>query len=193
MGTKSDTDGNRNLIRKDGPHWSQHLMKAVTDPKKIVLEDELTTVIKDLYPKATYHYLVCPKEHIPTLKSVEMKHLDLLKHMHKVGQKISRQHKDKNFLLGYHAIPSMLLLHLHVISDDFDSPYLKTKKHWNSFTTNYFISSEKLIQQFEEKGVMSVRSLSEYKNCIQQNLACHKCEYKPNNMPDLKTHLKIHL
>lgn len=32
-------------------------------------------------------------------------------------------------------------LHLHVISQDFDSPALKTKKHWNSFTTEYFIDS----------------------------------------------------
>ena len=32
-------------------------------------------------------------------------------------------------------------LHMHVISQDFDSPSLKTKKHWNSFTTEYFVDS----------------------------------------------------
>lgn len=32
-------------------------------------------------------------------------------------------------------------VHLHVISQDFDSPCLKNKKHWNSFTTDYFIDS----------------------------------------------------
>lgn len=32
-------------------------------------------------------------------------------------------------------------VHLHVISQDFDSPCLKNKKHWNSFTTEYFIES----------------------------------------------------
>jgi len=32
-------------------------------------------------------------------------------------------------------------LHMHVISQDFNSPCLKTKKHWNSFTTEYFIDS----------------------------------------------------
>ena len=32
-------------------------------------------------------------------------------------------------------------LHMHVISQDFDSPCLKTKKHWNSFTTSYFVDS----------------------------------------------------
>lgn len=33
-------------------------------------------------------------------------------------------------------------VHLHVISQDFDSPCLKNKKHWNSFTTDYFIDSQ---------------------------------------------------
>jgi hypothetical protein len=32
-------------------------------------------------------------------------------------------------------------IHLHVISQDFDSVCLKNKKHWNSFTTDYFINS----------------------------------------------------
>lgn len=33
-------------------------------------------------------------------------------------------------------------VHLHVISQDFDSPCLKNKKHWNSFNTEYFLESE---------------------------------------------------
>lgn len=33
-------------------------------------------------------------------------------------------------------------VHLHVISQDFDSPCLKNKKHWNSFTTDYFMESQ---------------------------------------------------
>lgn len=33
-------------------------------------------------------------------------------------------------------------VHLHVISQDFDSPCLKNKKHWNSFTTDYFVESQ---------------------------------------------------
>lgn len=41
-------------------------------------------------------------------------------------------------------------VHLHVISQDFDSPCLKNKKHWNSFTTDYFIESqgERNVWQF---------------------------------------------
>lgn len=46
------------------------------------------------------------------------------------------------FKIGFHAEPSMQQLHLHVISTDFDSTFLKTKKHWNSFNTIFFITHE---------------------------------------------------
>ena len=49
-----------------------------------------------------------------------------------------------NFKIGYHASPSMHRLHLHVISTDYDSPSLKTKVHWNSFTTPFFLLHERM-------------------------------------------------
>lgn len=50
------------------------------------------------------------------------------------------------FKIGYHAKPSMQRLHLHVISRDFHSPCLKTKKHWNTFNTPYLLSSKGKFQ-----------------------------------------------
>lgn len=47
-----------------------------------------------------------------------------------------------DFKIGYHISPSMQRLHLHVISTDFNSNYLKTKKHWNSFNTDFFQSTQ---------------------------------------------------
>ena len=58
----------------------------------------------------------------------------------------------KTFRYGYHAVPSMGLLHLHAISQDFDSPSLKNKKHWNSFTTEYFVDSSRLIAMINKNG-----------------------------------------
>lgn len=40
---------------------------------------------------------------------------------------------------GFHADPTMAQLHMHVVSDDFRGFGLKTAKHWNSFTTSFFI------------------------------------------------------
>ena len=53
---------------------------------------------------------------------------------------------------GFHAVPSMTRLHLHVISQDFDSPCLKNKKHWNSFTTEFFLSHQDVVSQLETNG-----------------------------------------
>lgn len=75
-----------------------------------IYKDEKTVVIKDKYPKARYHWLVLPWDPISSLKSVTRDHLELLEHMHAVGQKMIEQcpaRESLEFRLGYHAIPSM--------------------------------------------------------------------------------------
>lgn len=58
------------------------------------------------------------------------------------------------FKTGFHAEPSMRRLHLHVISRDFYSPCLKTKKHWNSFNTPFLLSTEG--RQFTKDSLMGI-------------------------------------
>uniref|UniRef100_A0A8C0MPJ5 Aprataxin n=3 Tax=Canis lupus familiaris TaxID=9615 RepID=A0A8C0MPJ5_CANLF len=126
-------------------HWSQGLKISMQDPKMQVYKDEQVVVIKDKYPKARYHWLVLPWASVSSLKAVTGEHLELLKHMHTVGEKMIADFAGSSklrFRLGYHAIPSMSHVHLHVISQDFDSPCLKNKKHWNSFNTEYFLESQ---------------------------------------------------
>ncbi|EMP37550.1 Aprataxin [Chelonia mydas] len=75
-----------------------------------VYKDERVVIIKDKYPKARYHWLILPWDSISSLKSVTKEHLELLEHMHAVGEKLIQQCLDKDsleFRLGYHAIPSM--------------------------------------------------------------------------------------
>lgn len=125
-------------------HWANGLLKSMEDPNLIVKSDDMVTVIKDAYPKAEFHYLILPKQNISSLKAVSKEHLDLLRHMNNVAKDLVSEdkYKDKEFKLGYHAEPSMARLHMHVISSDMNSPCLKTKKHWNSFMTEFFLSSE---------------------------------------------------
>uniref|UniRef100_A0A8B9WA90 Aprataxin n=1 Tax=Bos mutus grunniens TaxID=30521 RepID=A0A8B9WA90_BOSMU len=126
-------------------HWSQGLKISMEDPKMQVYKDEQVVVIKDKYPKARFHWLVLPWASISSLKAVTREHLELLRHMHAVGEKVIADFAGSSklrFRLGYHAIPSMSHVHLHVISQDFDSPCLKNKKHWNSFNTEYFLESQ---------------------------------------------------
>jgi hypothetical protein len=51
-------------------------------------------------------------------------------------------------------------LHMHIISQDFDSDHLKTKKHWNSFTTSYFMDVEKFIDLLRREGSITVTPIA---------------------------------
>ncbi|KAM4808742.1 aprataxin [Rhinophrynus dorsalis] len=179
-------------IKNEG-HWSQGLKVSMQDPAMQVFKDDKVVVIKDKYPKAHHHWLVLPWESITSLKVLKTEHLELLQHMHSVGEKMVQEHKDlkgTTFRLGYHAIPSMSHVHLHVISEDFDSPCLKNKKHWNSFTTDYFIPSKDVIEMVKMKGRVTVQDgISEL---LKSPLQCHVCRQPQTTMPQLKEHLKKH-
>ncbi|NXG02204.1 APTX protein, partial [Sakesphorus luctuosus] len=174
-------------------HWSQGLKSSMQDPKMQVYKDEKTVVIKDKYPKARYHWLILPWDPISSLKSVTKDHLELLEHMHAVGQKMIEQcpaRESLEFRLGYHAVPSMSQLHLHVISQDFDSPALKTKKHWNSFTTDYFLNSQDVIEMVRSKGKLMVKD--HVSELLKLPLRCHRCKQQLSTIPELKEHLRKH-
>ncbi|RXM97210.1 Aprataxin [Acipenser ruthenus] len=163
------------------------------DPKMQVFKDEKVVVIKDKYPRVRYHWLVLPWESISSLKAVKKEHLALLKHMHSVGEKIVQDCPDFStlqFRQGYHAIPSMSHIHLHVISQDFDSPSLKNKKHWNSFTTEYFLESQDVMEMVERNGKVKVKDGTN--ELLKVPLRCHVCRRELTTIPQLKEHLKTH-
>uniref|UniRef100_A0A8C4TJK3 Aprataxin n=1 Tax=Erpetoichthys calabaricus TaxID=27687 RepID=A0A8C4TJK3_ERPCA len=175
-------------------HWSQGLKASMQDKNMQIYKDDTVVAIKDKYPKAKYHWLVLPWESIASLKAVRPEHLPLMKHMHGVGEKLVRGCSDYGklqFRLGYHAIPSMSHIHLHVISQDFDSPSLKNKKHWNSFTTDYFLDSEAVMEMVEKNGKVTVKDGTS--ELLKLPLRCHVCRRELPTIPQLKDHLKSHL
>lgn len=79
----------------------------------------------------------------------------------------------------------MRQLHLHVISQDFDSPHLKNKKHWNSFNTAFFRDSADVIEEIDSHGVANRND----ENLLQLELRCHRCRSAHPNIPRLKSHV----
>ncbi|XP_067259989.1 aprataxin isoform X1 [Chanodichthys erythropterus] len=175
-------------------HWSQGLKVSMQDPKMQVYKDDKVVVIKDKYPKARYHWLVLPWDSISSLKALRSEHVDLLKHMQRVGDQMVQQCSDAHklrFRLGYHAVPSMSHVHLHVISQDFDSLCLKNKKHWNSFTTDYFVESQDVVTMLECDGKVTVKDGAS--ELLKLPLRCHVCHKEQPTIPKLKEHLKTHM
>ncbi|XP_021573026.1 aprataxin isoform X1 [Carlito syrichta] len=81
-------------------------------------------------------------------------------------------------------------VHLHVISQDFDSPCLKNKKHWNSFNTEYFLESQAVIKMVQETGRVTVRDGAS--ELLKLPLHCHECPQLLVSIPQLKEHLRTH-
>jgi aprataxin len=82
----------------------------------------------------------------------------------------------------------MRQLHLHIISQDFNSASLKNKKHWNSFTTSFFRDSVDVIEEIEQNG--STTTSSDEK-VLAMELRCHRCRSAHPNIPKLKSHIAI--
>ncbi|XP_012943520.1 aprataxin [Aplysia californica] len=173
-------------------HWSKGLLASMNDPEAVIDADEDLVTIKDKYPKAKFHFLILPRRKIPNLKSLTREDLDLLEKMHQKGEKIAnRANEELQFRFGYHAVPSMSHLHMHVISQDFNSPCLKTKKHWNSFVTDYFVDSKAVIKSIQKHGQWNVNK-EEMDQLLKQDLKCHICKKMFRTIPELKAHIVFH-
>jgi aprataxin len=111
--------------------------------------------------------------------------------------------------VGFHAIPSLYPLHIHILSDDMDAETMKNKKHWNSFTTNFFVELDYVMEVFdrcESRAEEKDRSCSfinllpsdisenytdqHLESLLKQDLRCHKCQEEFRSMPHLKAHLR---
>ncbi|PPR03537.1 hypothetical protein CVT24_007023 [Panaeolus cyanescens] len=97
--------------------------------------------------------------------------------------------------IGFHAIPSMEHLHLHVISADLISEKLKKKKHYNTFHPNlgFFIHVEEVLEWFDTDETFfqkKIRSLATLHPILKQELICFHCDQTINNIPTLKKHLQ---
>lgn len=174
--------------------WAQALYKVAMDPEKHkddVLEiTPDVVVLNDIYPKAKKHLLVLARlDGLDRLADVHLGHLQLLKTMYEVGikwvEKFLEDDDSLIFRLGFHSVPSMRQLHLHVISQDFDSQHLKHKKHWNSFNTEFFRDSVDVIEELEKYGKASIKDES----LLSKELRCHRCKSAHPNIPRLKSHI----
>ncbi|KDP22862.1 hypothetical protein JCGZ_00449 [Jatropha curcas] len=181
---------------KSWSSWAQALYHIAMHPERhkgelLEISDD-AVVLNDLYPKAKKHLLVVARyEGLDRLADVNQEHLQLLTTMHAVGLKWAEKFLCEDlsmiFRLGYHSAPSMRQLHLHVISQDFNSDNLKNKKHWNSFTTAFFRDSVDVIEEIRNHGKATLKDDDSY---LSTELRCHRCRSAHPNIPRLKSHIK---
>ncbi|KAL0039207.1 hypothetical protein WJX77_011408 [Trebouxia sp. C0004] len=155
-------------------------------------------VINDAFPKACCHALVIARqeglngpadlrsEHLPLLGSMQAA---AEQYIHTVQSAADPHGQPGAFKMGFHSIPSMSQLHMHVISQDFSSASLKNKKHWNSFTTEFFIKASHAATQLQSKGCLEI-DRGQAERMLKNDLLCHICHKSVKNVPALKTHIQ---
>lgn len=171
--------------------WRYALAPFVTSPESHVGTGQVVSytseyvVVKDRYPKARAHYLILPRQqHLQTYLDLQ----DNLPFYRTLFEQAAQgliqtlvQHDPRlgelGFQIGFHAFPSMLPLHLHVVSRDFLGTHLKKAHHWNSFTTPFFVP----LDTFPDRN-----KLAAY---LHVPLRCPWCTIPFKNMPQLRAHL----
>ncbi|EQC32219.1 hypothetical protein SDRG_09971 [Saprolegnia diclina VS20] len=170
--------------------WKDALLVYVAAPAEhadVVFYDETVVVVKDKYPKAKLHLLVLPRQPMPFgVEGLTRAHIGLLQHMEGLVSSFS---DGADVRVGFHGVPSMRQLHLHVISTDLISPSLKKKEHWNSFTTSFFKPLAEVLVALEADGRVPIDVATEHAK-LKTPLLCHKCSGTFRQLPQLKKHLE---
>jgi len=95
---------------------------------------------------------------------------------------------SRDLRVGVHAHPSMNHLHIHIISRDMHSDWLKHRKHYNSFNTDFFLplADFPLAEDDERQDVR-------YQNAnLKKDLQCWRCGKNfGNKFKELKDHLEV--
>ncbi|KAL5337772.1 HIT-like domain-containing protein [Aspergillus crustosus] len=146
-------------------------------PNVVIYYNDDFVVIHDLFPKATLHLLLLPRDSTKTLlhPTVAFDDADFLGKVKEEVKKVrtlaagelrrkygkcSARDKERQealdaepppdtlpagrdwnaeIMCGIHAHPSMSHLHIHIMSVDRYSDRLKHRKHYNSFSTPFFV------------------------------------------------------
>ncbi len=88
-------------------------------PSKKVYEDELCYAFYDIDPQAPVHFLVIPKEHIPSVSQVTADNAAVVGHIFAVIAQVTRELGLESYRvvsnIGAQAGQSVLHLHFHVL------------------------------------------------------------------------------
>ncbi|KAI5062285.1 hypothetical protein GOP47_0022824 [Adiantum capillus-veneris] len=117
-------------------------------------EDEKVVAFQDRNPSAYRHYLVIPKEHIPTVKQLckGEEHYALVQHMLKTGDTL--MHRDApaavEYRFGFHRPPfnSVNHLHLHCMALPFHSRW-RAFKYLPLGRWGGYIDANELLQKLD--------------------------------------------
>ena len=180
-----------------------------------IFKDDEFVCIRDKFPKAKFHALIIP---ISNEENDEFLNLEqvlessncfhffkkLKEFTLKIVARLPESIDKNNLQYGFHAIQTFKPIHMHIISKDFFSPYLKNEKIWNSFNTPYFIHLDDLIRHLSvdlrecrinyfKNDIFHLKDCNHLESLlITSSIKCNICQQEQVNINSLKDHLLTH-
>ncbi|XP_012722696.2 histidine triad nucleotide-binding protein 3 [Fundulus heteroclitus] len=119
----------------------------------VIKQDKELVCFKDVFPAAPHHYLVVPRKHIVSCKSLNRRSISLVERMANFGKEVLRDQgitDMKDVRLGFHQPPFISVdhLHLHVLAPA--SQISSLMKYKFTPGTDRFIIEESLRKRLEK-------------------------------------------
>ena len=185
--------------------WARGLVVIAADPggkEGVKWFDSDLVVLTDKYPKARTHYLVLARDTSLAAgpSALRASHAELVERMATVGRAIAAENAAKVngdeetiaplLRAGFHAKPSMPTLHMHLVSSDLRGSGMKTRRHWNTFATDFFKEADDVVAALRARGRVDWDEEEEEAGVAMAKLRCHRCGDGPfAQMPKLFAHL----
>ena len=84
----------------------------------------------------------------------------------------------------------MPTLHMHLVSSDLRGSGMKTRRHWNTFATDFFKEADDVVAALRARGRVDWDEEEEEAGVAMAKLRCHRCGDGPfAQMPKLFAHL----
>lgn len=182
------------------PAYQTNPSNPTNNPKDSTLlyYNDKVFVVNDPYPKSRFHCLVMPwNKNKKSLNDLRQEDVPLLYEMEAAGKNyiayLREKHMDSKklrMILGFHAIPSLPMLHMHCISLDLESDKLKKKQHYNSFATYYFLPFEAVVEDLIKNDMITINQNVDALNALADGpMKCLWCGEGLSNMPEMKKHV----
>ncbi|KAL2075171.1 hypothetical protein VTL71DRAFT_113 [Oculimacula yallundae] len=170
------------LLPRSQKHTLQHPFDAFEDAEFLASVQEQATKLRDIIGKELQRlYGKYSKQDVPRERVLNSEvEIDRAEDM-PVGRDWNKEVK-----VGIHAHPSMNHLHIHVLSVDRYSEFLKHRKHYNSFATPFFVELDAFPLAQDD-----VRRHPGKEGYLSSDLLCWRCGMNfGNKFARLKEHLK---
>jgi aprataxin len=221
--TKTTTNLRHTNDRRDG--LLDYIQNPTSfPPTRVIYHNADFVVANDLYPKASVHLLLLPRDpskyllhpfdafsdpvflasvraEAAKLKSLAAKELHRLFGSSSASDQTRLSAMDADpppttlpagrdweseIMVGIHAHPSMTHLHVHIISKDRYSDCLRHRKHYNSFSTSFFVPLDDFPLAEDD-----VRRHPGREGYLKRDFVCWRCGMEfGNRFTRLKEHLK---